>query len=184
MMQPAPEKEVSVQPSGHGPFACLWCHKRFRPKKPNQRYCRPPCRKKSLRYRQKHEGPQLPPPRISPRLTIQAQQAQRLQANVALLLSNDYLTSGAGILEAKQQFERWKDLLRQRQAHHATLGGPPMPIQYFQLEPGKELPPNLEATHCAVVSTDGQIGFIAFGYAPDPSAQAAAEDEGVEPPCA
>ena len=40
-----------------------------------------------------------------------------------------------------------------------------MRAEYFPLTAGTEPPLNLEATHCAVVSTDGQIGVIAFGYA-------------------
>lgn len=168
----------SFQDGARPTLGCLWCSKKYRPKRPNQEYCRPACRQKSLRYRKKHGGDmQEPRPRLGARLILHAQQTQRLQARVPMLQTDPFLTARARLAEAIEQRRRWEREIEERKAALASLEPPAMRAEYFALTAGTEPPLNLEATHCAVVSTDGQIGVIAFGYAhpqaqdPDPEPQ-------------
>lgn len=156
----------SFQDAARPTLGCLWCSKKYRPKRPNQEYCRPACRQKSLRYRKKHGGDmQEPRPRLGARLILHAQQTQRLQARVPMLQTDPFLTARARLAEAIEQRRRWEREIEERKAALASLEPPAMRAEYFPLTAGTEPPLNLEATHCAVVSTDGQIGVIAFGYA-------------------
>lgn len=177
-MESSSTEPTSFQDAVRPTLGCLWCSKKYRPKRPNQEYCRPACRQKSLRYRKKHGGDmQEPRPRLGARLILHAQQTQRLQARVPMLQTDPFLTARARLAEAIEQRRRWEREIEERKAALASLEPPAMRAEYFPLTAGTEPPLNLEATHCAVVSTDGQIGVIAFGYAnpqaqdPDPEPQ-------------
>lgn len=172
-METEPQPIARLRDAAATTLACLWCHRRYRPKKSNQEYCRPSCRQKSHRYRKKFDAKQVqaPGPRLAPRKLMQAQQVGRLNAGVPVLRVDDYLSARALLIEADQQLVRWAAERKAREQALRALAPPPVRAEAFPLRAGDDPAVNLEATHGAIVSTDGEIGVMLFGYAHDSAAE-------------